>query len=66
MTNKIEDLFELIKNQIRLGSQMEWSKDQLIEALDELKGKVRSAMKQPDLMEIYYDSDFPRQLNKDS
>ena len=33
--------------------------EQLLEALDELKGKVRSALKQPDLMEIYYDSDFP-------
>ena len=64
MTRKIEDLFNLIENQLRLGTEMEWTPEQLLEALDELKGKVRSALKQPDLMEIYYDSDFPRQLMK--
>ena len=64
MTKKIEDLFNLIENQVLLGTEMEWTPEQLLEALDELKGKVRSALKQPDLMEIYYDSDFPRQLMK--
>ena len=64
VTRKIEDLFNLIENQVLLGTEMEWTPEQLLEALDELKGKVRSALKQPDLMEIYYDSDFPRQLMK--
>ena len=64
MTRKIEDLFNLIENQVLLGTEMEWTPEQLLEALVELKGKVRSALKQPDLMEIYYDSDFPRQLMK--
>jgi len=64
MTKKIEDLFELIETQVSLGEDRDWTEDQLIQAINDLKEIVRSALKQPDLMEIYYDSDFPNQLEK--
>ena len=59
---KIEDLFNLIENQLNLGEQKDWTESHLITALNELKELVIDSIKQPDLMEIYYDSDFPRQL----
>ena len=64
MTKKIEDLFELIETQVSLGEDRDWTEDQLLLAINDLKEIVRSALKQPDLMEIYYDSDFPNQLEK--
>ena len=64
MTKKIEDLFELIETQVSLGEDRDWTEDQLLQAINDLKEIVRSALKQPDLMEIYYDSDFPNQLEK--
>ena len=64
MTKKIEDLFGLIETQVSLGEEMDWTQDQLLQAINDLKEIVRSALKQPDLMEIYYDSDFPHQLEK--
>ncbi len=64
MTKKIEDLFELIETQVSLGEDRDWTEDQLIQAINDLKEIVRSALKQPDLMEIYYDIDFPNQLEK--
>ena len=64
MTKKIEDLFELIETQVSLGEYRDWTEDQLLLAINDLKEIVRSALKQPNLMEIYYDSDFPNQLEK--
>ena len=64
MTKKIEDLFELIETQVSLGEDRDWTEDQLLLAINDLKEIVRSALKQPDLMEIYYDSDFPNHLEK--
>ena len=64
MTKKIEDLFELIETQVSLGEDRDWTEDQLLQAINDLKEIVRSALKQPDLMEIYYDSDFPNKLEK--
>jgi len=64
MTKKIEDLFELIETQVSLGEYRDWTEDQLLLAINDLKEIVCSALKQPNLMEIYYDSDFPNQLQK--
>ena len=64
MTKKIEDLFELIETQVSLGEDRDWTEDQVVQAINDLKEIVCSALKQPDLMEIYYDSDFPNQLEK--
>ena len=61
---KIEALFEPIETQVSLGEDRDWTEDQLLQAINDLKEIVRSALKQPDLMEIYYDSDFPNQLEK--